>query len=185
MAVLTIDWSIPSINTQFPAGTRFNSTLYLENNFFFKLNLKKQPPKPRFVYPQPSDSQNPRVLFILQRVVLTQNPHVRPRMQRTTHHPAQHLEKGALIRGVHFRTVHHQKTVLIAMHHIVVHFTRGGARVNVLDLLFRVFQRRLDVFDAHVYETTEIAQKSIADQSQQGPYVQFHFVLRQFDTQFV
>jgi hypothetical protein len=29
VAVFTIGWSIPSINTQFPAGTRFNSTLYL------------------------------------------------------------------------------------------------------------------------------------------------------------
>lgn len=93
------------------------------------------------------------------------------------------LKKCAIIGGIHLRTVHHEIAVLIAIDHIIVESTFLWARVNVIDFIFGIFQWRFNVFHAHVDKTTEIAHKSIANQSQQWSNVAFHFFLCHPNTQ--
>lgn len=67
--------------------------------------------------------------------------------------------------------------MLIAIDHVIVDDAFLWARINVIDFIFGIVQRRFNVFDAHVNETTEITHESIANQTQQWSNVAFHFLL--------
>lgn len=93
------------------------------------------------------------------------------------------LEKCAIVGGIHFRTVNHEVAVLVAIDHIVVESALLWARVDVVHFIFGIFQRRLDVFHAHVDETADIAHEPSANQAQQWPNVAFHFLFRHTNAQ--
>lgn len=73
--------------------------------------------------------------------------------------------------------------MLVAIDHVIVESALLGARVDVVDFIFSIFQWRLDVLHAHVDETADVAHESSANQSQQRPNVAFHFLLRHADAQ--
>lgn len=68
---------------------------------------------PSFINPQPANSEDPRVLFISEGVVLPQHPHFLSCMQGTTHDSCQHLKECAVFCWVHFSTIYHQMTLQV------------------------------------------------------------------------
>lgn len=74
--------------------------------------------------------------------------------------------------------------MLIAINHVIVDDTFFWSGVNVIDFILGIVQRRFNVLDAHVNETTEITHESIANQSQQWSNVAFHFLLCHANAQF-
>ena len=67
--------------------------------------------------PESADLGAVAVLLVLQRVVLAQDAHTLARVQCATHHPAQRVERGAVLRAVHLGRVHHQRPIRVTCQH--------------------------------------------------------------------